>query len=126
MITNDEAFDAMAERQRRQLLFDLLNFDPQPVAKLSNASQEVLEAHETLLQEYLSGSREIENANKAAIRTHHVHLPKLVQYSYIDWDHDASLVSKGVKFDDVRPLVEVVGKQRDETRTIELKPPLKK
>lgn len=126
MLTNDEAFDAMAERKRRELLFDLLDVDPRPVARLSSVSQEVLQAHETLLREYLYGAREIEDADKAAIRTHHVHLPKLVRYSYVDWDHDASVVTKGAKFDDVRPLLEVVGSQRDETPAREPVPTIEK
>ncbi len=118
MLTNDEAFDAMADLRRRQLLANLLHTDPQAVPKLSSVSQEMLQAHEAFLWEYLSGSQEIENADKAAIRTHHVDLPKLVQYSYVKWDHDDSVVTKGPKFDDVRPLLNVVEKELDERPTI--------
>lgn len=118
MITNDEAFDAMADLRRRQLLVGLLHTDPHSIPTLSSVSQEMLQAHEALLGEYLSGSEEIENADKAAIRTHHVHLPKLVQCSYIEWDHDGSVVTKGHKFDDVRPLLEVLGQELDERPTI--------
>lgn len=118
MLTNNEAFDAMADLRRRQLLVDLLHADPQAIPTLSSVSQEVLQAHESLLREYLSGPQEIENVAKATIRTHHVHLPKLVQYSYIDWNHDDSVVTKGASFDDVRPLLEVVEKEYEDTPTI--------
>lgn len=50
----------------------------------------------------------------------------LEQYSYVDWDHDASVVTKGAKFDDVRPLLEVVWEQREETPTREPAPTIEK
>lgn len=118
MLTNDDVFDAMAHLRRRQLLVDLFHTDPQSIPTLSSVSREILQAHEALLEEYLSGSQEMEDADKAAIRTHHVHLPKLVQYGYIDWDHDAARVTKGAKFDDVRPLLEVVETEGDERSTV--------
>lgn len=68
----------------------------------------MLEAHEALLREYLAGSTEIADADKADIRTHHVHLPKLVEYGHIEWNHDTHVTTKGPKFDDVRPLLEDV------------------
>lgn len=117
MINNDEVFDAMADNQRRQLLSSLFYEDPQPVPQLSSVSQEILQAHEGFLREYLSGSREIANANKADIRTHHVHLPKLTEYGHVKWDQDAHATTKGPKFDDVKPLLELVENQRDERPT---------
>lgn len=113
MITNDDVFDALADLQRRQLLIHLLHNDSQTVPQLSSVSRKVLEAHETFLQEYLSGSRDIPKADKATIRTHHVHLPKLSEYCYIEWHRDTQLVTKGPEFDDVRPLLEVIDDHRD-------------
>lgn len=114
MITNDEVFDALADIQRRQLLVHLLHDDPLPVPRLSSVSREMIRAHETLLREYLSDSREISKASKADIRTHHVHLPKLAEYGYITWLRDAHMVTKGPDFDEVRPVLEVVDDDRDE------------
>lgn len=126
MLTNDDVFDAMAELRRRQLLAGLLHTDSRPVPKLSSVSQKMLQAHETILREYLSGPQEIENADKAAIRTHHVHLPKLVQYSYVEWDKDDSVVTKGLNFDDVRPLLDVVEQGRDERLSTDTAPTIQK
>lgn len=114
MMNNDDAFDAMADLQRRQLLNRLFTEDPQPVPLLSSVSQEILQAQEGFLREYLTGSREIANADKADIRTHHVHLPKLTEYGHVKWDRDAHVTTKGPKFDDVKPLLELVENQRDE------------
>lgn len=109
----DEAFDAMADLQRRQLLVRLAYDDPQPVPRLSTASRELLEAHERFLREYLTGSYEVRDADKAAIRAYHVHLPKLVAYDYVEWHRDAHLVTRGPDFDDLRPLLELVDDRRD-------------
>lgn len=116
MITKTEVFDALADIQRRRLLLRLLDSDTQTVPQLSSTSQEMLQAHEDVLQEYLSGTETIADADKADIRTHHVHLPKLVEFLYVEWDRDDHLVTKGPKYDDLRPLLEVVNERRDEQR----------
>lgn len=108
MLGNDDAFDALADRRRRQLLVDLLYHDPQPVPKLSDPSRELLAANESLLGEFLSGDREIDDADKTAVRMYHVHLPKLVEYGYVEWDRDADVVSKGTEFDAIRHLLEMI------------------
>lgn len=113
MIENGDAFDAMADIQRRELLSQLFSEGPQPVPQLSSVSQEILRANEGFLQEYLSGSREITDADKGDIRTHHVHLPKLTEYDHVKWDRDAHVTTKGPKFEDLKPLLEVVEEQRN-------------
>lgn len=114
MITDDQVFDAMADVQRRRLLVRLVHDEPQPVPQLSSVACEILRADEGLLEEYLSGSSEIADADKADIRIHHVHLPKLAEYSYIEWDRDAHVTTQGPKFDDMRPLLEAVDETRKE------------
>jgi len=114
MTGNDEAFEALADRRRRQLLVDLLHDDSLLVPQLSGASRDLLAAHESLLGEYLSGQREVDGADKTDVRTYHVHLPMLVEYGYVEWDRDAHLVTRGPEFDDLRPLLEVVDGRRGE------------
>ena len=114
MINDGEAFEAMADIQRRKLLRRLFFEDPQPVPQLSSVSQEVLQGHEGFIRDYLSGSQEIDNADKADIRTHHVPLPKLTEYGHVKWDQDAHVTTKGPKFDDVKPMLELVENQREE------------
>jgi phage terminase large subunit GpA-like protein len=113
MTSTDEQFDAMASSQRRQLLVQLLVDGPQSVPSLSSASSDLLHAHPKVLQKYLSGSEEVASANKADIRTYHVHLPMLAEYEYIEWNRDAHFVTRGANFDDVRPLLELLDDQRN-------------
>lgn len=124
MITNDDVFDALADVQRRRVLIQLLNSDSEAVPHLSSASQDMLQAHEEVLQEYLSGSEEVANADKAVIRTYHVHLPKLVESLYVEWDRGNHLVTKGAKYDEVRPLLELVDERREEQQIEEIARPV--
>lgn len=116
MIGNDKAFDALANRRRRQLLVDLLHDDSLHIPHLSGASRELLAAHESLLGEYLSGSWEVDGVDKTDVRMYYVHLPKLVEYGYVEWDRNTNLVTKGPEFDALRPLLEVVDEGRKERR----------
>lgn len=38
----------------------------------------------------------------------HVHLPKLADAGYIEWDRDAHTVVKGPRFDEIRPLMTAI------------------
>lgn len=102
----DEIFDALADVQRRRLLLFLLYRDSHYVASLSGVSSEMAEMHQALLQKYLSGSREVDKADKGLLRAHYVHLPKLDGYDFIDWNREVRIVTKGQRFDEVRPFLE--------------------
>lgn len=92
---SDKIFDALAHEQRRQLLFSLLEHNPQNPANLSAPSEDSSEPAEE------------------AISRHHVHLPKLVDYGYIEWNRDADIVTKGPRFDEIRPLLEFLRSQQE-------------
>ena len=42
------------------------------------------------------------------IRQYHVHLPKLADAGYIEWDTEAETISRGPKFAEVEPLVQLL------------------
>ncbi|MDS0473536.1 transcriptional regulator [Natrinema sp. 1APR25-10V2] len=92
---NDKMFDALADVQRRRLLLGLLDHNPQNVTELSNVPWDITEQ------------------DKDLIKKHHVHLPKLAQYGYIEWDREASIVTKGPQFDEIRPLLEFLEANRN-------------
>lgn len=110
----DAVFDALAAAQRRQVLVGLLDHEPQHVAKLSDASREMADAHEAFLSQYLSDSRESAAVDKELLRTHFVHLPKLVEYGFAEWDRDTKVITKGPRFDEIRPFLELLDDQRDD------------
>lgn len=92
---DDNIFDALAHAQRRRLLIGLLDHNPQAVSNLNNVPWEINERDEEL------------------IKKHHVHLPKLVDYGYIEWDRNADVVTKGPQFDEIRPLLEFLNDRQD-------------
>lgn len=108
MIQNDDIFDAMRHVQRRRLLVDLLEDGPQHVLELSRASREMAEASDTFLEQYLSSDLELEGVDDDLLRLHHVHLPHLTEHGYVEWSRDAGLVRAGPRFDEVRPLLELL------------------
>ena len=95
--TFDEILDALGHIQRRKLLRALLTHNPQDDEPV------VVDANESEAEEL---SRLVE--------MRHVHLPKLEDYGFIDWNRDTNEVSKGPKFDEIRPLLELLRDHEDE------------
>lgn len=112
MIQNDDIFDAVVHVQRRRLLVDLLEEGPQSVTELSLKGREMVEANEAFLEQYLSGPRDIDGVDDDLLRLHHVHLPKLAGYGFVEWSPGAGLVAKGPRFDEVRPVLELLVDRR--------------
>lgn len=110
----DSVFDALAAAQRRQVLARLLDHEPQHVEKLSDASREMADAHEAFLSQYLSGSHESAAVDKELLRIYFVHLPKLVEYGFAEWDRDTEIVTRGPRFDEIRPFLDLLDDQRGE------------
>lgn len=91
----DDALDALAHRERRRLLRALVEHNPQDARPISAD-----DADGTALEQLL------------AMR--HVHLPKLQEYGFVEWDKDADEVSTGPNFAEIRPLLELLDDHADE------------
>jgi len=92
----DDALDALGDVQRRRILIALLDHNPQddsPVAVVGDGDADAVER---------------------LVSMEHVHLPKLADYGYIDWDRESHEVSKGENFDEIRPLLELLADHEDE------------
>jgi len=74
MMHNDAAFEALADGQRRGLLIELLESGQYHVPELSSSSQEIAEANQRFLREYLSTDQESNAGDKELIRMHVVHI----------------------------------------------------
>ena len=121
MVDNEDVFDALADSRRRQVLVELLTDNPQHVPELSERSQEIAEADEGLLQQHLSGSPGIPAGDEELLRLYYVHLPKLADYGFIEWDRDAHVVTKGPRFDEMKPLLELLIDQQEEGSVVLLR-----
>jgi hypothetical protein len=91
----DAHLDALGHADRRRLLLALLDASaegdlPVDVDRLTNGTAEDLR-----------------------VSMHHVHLPKLDDYGFVDANRERGTVTTGPRFDDVRPLLELLDGNRD-------------
>mgnify|MGYP002762999200 CR=1 FL=1 len=96
-ISFDDMVNALADIQRRKLLTSLLEHNPQddtPTVVVDSDSET--------------------DAVERLVTMQHVHLPKLADYGFIEWNKDTNEVMKGPKFDEIRPLLELLAKHEDE------------
>lgn len=89
----DSALSVLADRNRRRVLVSLLDIGPQSRTRPLDL-QDVLRSGEA------SGSCEI--------RMRHVHLPKLADKGYIEWDRTTDEIRQGQRFAELRPLVRLL------------------
>ena len=95
----DDALDALADRYRRRLLVSLLHHNPQD------------DADEQLPADVSVTDTESEVLQSEMI---HRHLPKLDDLGFIEWDRDAAEIAKGRRFEELRPLLELLDTHRSE------------
>ncbi|WP_328821325.1 transcriptional regulator [Natronorubrum halalkaliphilum] len=88
----DNVFEALSDRYRRQLLLELLDRNP---------------------GEVLSQSKADSGYAIPSISQHHVHLPKLEAYGFIEWNRDQQIVTKGPQFDEIEPMLELFRENAD-------------
>ena len=116
MVNHDNVFDALTVSHRRQLLLHLLS-SPQYISKPAGTSREGAQANENLLQRQLSSSRTTADVDEYAVSMHHIHLPKLTEYEFIDWTRGDNIAEQGPRFDEIRPYLSLLADQQDGHRT---------
>ncbi len=94
----DAALTALADRMRRRVLVSLFDSGPEsPSPPL----------HLTDLRRAGTESQSFE------IDMCHVHLPKLADEGYIQWDRDTGEIARGPRFDELRPLLDCLVENAD-------------
>ena len=66
---------------------------------------------ETKADVMMRGDNDTDNGEIALT---HTHLPKLADAGYIVWDRDTGEISKGPRFDEIEPLLELIENHTDE------------
>lgn len=91
----DDQLDALADPERRRLLFALLDAQPD----------------EDVLGRLADGARPGRDLDyRTAMR--HFHLPKLDDLGFVDWDRERGAVERGPEFDRLRPFLELLASDR--------------
>jgi predicted transcriptional regulator len=96
-VSFDDMVDALADVQRRKLLVALLEHNPQDDTPV-----------------VIADSESDADAVERLVTMQHVHLPKLADYGFIEWNEETHEVTKGPKFDEIRPLLELLDDHEDE------------
>lgn len=97
----DELFRALANAQRRRLLVALLDHNPQrDTVDVPEDVEESKVMVETRQAEFF-----------------HTHLPSLEDSGFIRWNRESHEVVKGPRFDEIRPVLELIEAHADELPT---------
>ena len=93
----DDALDVLHHIQRRGLLFSLLDHNPQDDSPVVPADSE-----------------SDADALDALVAMNRVHLPKLVEYGFINWNRDTHEVTRGPNFEEIEPLLNLLVDSEDD------------
>ncbi|MFH5802123.1 ArsR family transcriptional regulator [Haladaptatus sp. CMAA 1911] len=95
----DSVLDAIANKYRRRLLVALLEHNPQDDDDPQIPADVEFEG---------------EDLESLQIQMTHTHLPKLEDAGFIEWDRATNTVRKGPRFEEIRPLLELMHNHADE------------
>lgn len=97
---HDQLYEVLAEEPRRRLLFDLLEETPRTDTPID-----------------LDTPPDGVIADEAdRIRFEHDHLPKLDDYGFIEWTPSMRCVERGPRFDEIRPVLELLADHHETPR----------
>jgi len=90
----DDKLDILSKRQRRLILLTL---------------KHDAEKHETDVL-----FRGTDDTDDPELQLIHNHLPRLDEAGYIEWDRDGGTISKGPRYDEIKPLLDLMKNHADE------------
>ena len=94
----DELFEALSNVHRRRLFVALLDRNPQ--------------RDDVHVPEDVHDGEKALGALKQEL--YHMHLPRMEEAGFIRWNRDTYAVTKGPRFDEIRPLLELMRDHADE------------
>lgn len=93
----DRALQSLAAADRRRLLAELVARDTRSAVQLPDDLATAVDDERAML-----------------LRMRHIHLPKLANHGFVDWDRKQHVVWPGPRFDEVEPLVRLLRDHADE------------
>ncbi|MFD1635091.1 DUF7344 domain-containing protein [Haloplanus ruber] len=94
-ISLDSAFEILSHTYRRRILVVLVQHD----SDIKFGIDHLIQA---------SDRRDIE------LSLHHNHLPKLDQIELINWNREEDTISRGIRFEEIAPMLELLIEHREE------------
>lgn len=89
----DLLFDALSDGKRRRILFTLLeregpvDIDPPP--------------------------DDVSDRYRAAVERRHIHLPKLADHEFVEWNQRTDTVARGPRFAEIEPMLRLLADNRE-------------
>jgi DNA-binding transcriptional ArsR family regulator len=98
----DELFEILSNGHRRRVLVALRDHNPQDEDEITSAS--------------VAGEDDGSDEALDRLRTelNHIHLPKLNDAGFVDWDPDSGTITRGPRDEEVEPLLELMDEHADE------------
>lgn len=95
--TLDELFEVLSKPPRRRILTALANANPRHEVEFAP-------------RDFTSN----EQCEDVLVSLQHAHLPKLDEAGFIEWNHGSKTITRGPRFDEIAPLIELMTTHRDE------------
>lgn len=96
--TLDQQFKALSHPTRRRILLTLDEHNPRDEEEFEST------AFRTADQELAPLTQPL----------YHKHLPHLADAGFIEWDRDTNTITRGPRFEDIEPLLELIRTHQDE------------
>ncbi|TYT60337.1 DUF7344 domain-containing protein [Natrialba swarupiae] len=96
-----QPFEALANSYRRQLLLALFDANPQDDDDIDPL-------------DLLANEETTDDLAATRVELTHLHLPKLVEMGFIEWDRESGELSKGPNWSGIAPLLKLMHEHRDE------------
>lgn len=96
--TLDQTFDMLTHLSRRRILSTLAQDNPRDTDEFESV-------------DFKPDDEEFEVFK---LNLHHRHLPKLAEAEFIDWNRETDTITRGPRFEEIRPLLKLMDDHRDE------------
>ncbi|MFC5368682.1 helix-turn-helix domain-containing protein [Salinirubrum litoreum] len=93
-----EQFDILSSPYRRRILVAVANRNPRDEDELRSEGI----------------ADDDENLDVFEQKLYHNHLPKLDAAGFIDWNRETGTITRGPRFDEIRPLIKLMTEHQDE------------
>lgn len=90
-------FGVLSHGARRQILVKLADHNPRTEVEFQT-------------EEFVPDGG---NADSPKTELHHIHLPKLADSGFINWDSETETITKGPRFSEIEPLLVVIDNHQD-------------
>ncbi|WP_199722333.1 helix-turn-helix transcriptional regulator [Haloarcula sp. Atlit-120R] len=100
--TLNELFEILSHEYRRRILLAVAQQNPQDEDDITS---------EAVAEEHGDDGDALEHVKTGL---HHVHLPKLADAGFIDWDRDSGTITRGPRLEEIEPLLKLMHDHQDE------------